>query len=111
MKLKILSLALTAVAMLASGEAGAKTMCRPAKVMVISDTHLLAPSLVDEGSAAARTMAQNDMKLPLASLDILDAMLDSVRRTAPDALLIAGDLTFNGERESHELLAARLAAL
>jgi len=111
MKLKILSLALTAVAMLASGEAGAKTMCRPAKFMVISDTHLLAPSLVDEGSAAARTMAQNDMKLPLASLDILDAMLDSVRRTAPDALLIAGDLTFNGERESHELLAARLAAL
>ena len=75
------------------------------QLMVISDPHVLAPESV-EGNVPA-----GDLKLTEHSPAIVDVLLDSARRVRPAALLIAGDLTYNGERASHEWLADRLMSL
>ncbi|MBR5639746.1 MAG: metallophosphoesterase [Muribaculaceae bacterium] len=80
------------------------------KIMVISDPHLLAPSLYDYGKAAQQLDA-SDMKLVLNSDLIMQRMVDDIINAKPQLLLISGDLTFNGERASHERLAEHLQRL
>lgn len=80
------------------------------KIMVISDIHLLAPSLYDNGKAA-RHLDVSDMKLVLNSDFVMQRMVDDIIKAGPQLLLISGDLTFNGERASHERLAEHLQRL
>ena len=80
------------------------------KIMVMSDPHLLAPSLVDEGQAA-RHLATSDMKLVLESDLIVGHMVDEIIKEKPQLLFITGDLTFNGARASHERLVSHLERL
>lgn len=80
------------------------------KIMVISDPHLLAPSLYDSGKAAQQLDA-GDMKLVLVSDLIMQRLVDDIIENRPQLLLISGDLTFNGERASHERLAEHLLRL
>ena len=80
------------------------------KIMVISDIHLLAPSLCDDGKAS-HSLAAADMKLVLSSDLIMQRMVDDVIAHGPQLLLIAGDLTFNGARASHERLVEHLRRL
>lgn len=80
------------------------------KMMVISDPHLLAPSLVGEGKAA-KQLAAGDMKLVLESDLIVGRMVDEIIKEKPQLLLITGDLTFNGSRASHERLVSHLERL
>ena len=80
------------------------------KIMVISDPHLLAPSLVGDGKAA-KHLASSDMKLVLESDQIVVRMVDEIIRQKPEWLFITGDLTFNGARASHERVVSHLARL
>ena len=80
------------------------------QLMVISDPHVLAPSFAGDGPSSANLVA-SETKLVAESPAIVDVLLDSARRVRPAALLIAGDLTYNGERASHEWLADRLKSL
>ena len=80
------------------------------KIMVISDPHLLAPSLGGEGEAAKR-LASSDMKLVLESDLIMGRMVDEIIKEKPQLLFITGDLTFNGARASHERLVSHLERL
>jgi len=80
------------------------------KIMVISDIHLLAPSLID-GGQAARQLEKSDMKLVTFSNLIMQRMVDDIIKAKPQLLLISGDLTFNGERASHEQLVKHLQRL
>ena len=80
------------------------------KIMVISDPHLLAPSLVGN-SMAAKQLAEGDMKLVLESDLIVGRMVDEIIKEKPQLLLITGDLTFNGSRASHERLVSHLERL
>lgn len=79
-------------------------------MMVISDIHLLAPELHDAG-VAAQHLASSDMKLVLQSDQIMSQMADEIIAQKPQMLLITGDLTFNGERASHERLIYHLQKL
>lgn len=83
---------------------------KPYQILVISDTHLLAPELYDQGAAAQR-VAQRDMKLVLQSDELMQDFIDWAIKQKPDLVLITGDLTFNGERASHQRLATHLARL
>ncbi len=80
------------------------------KIMVISDPHLLAPSLVGN-SLATKQLAASDMKLVLESDMIVGRMVDEIIKQKPQLLLITGDLTFNGSRASHERLVSHLERL
>ncbi len=80
------------------------------KIMVISDIHLLAPSLYDDGKAAHQ-LEKSDMKLVTHSDLIMKTMSDVIIAEKPQLLLISGDLTLNGERASHERLAEHLQRL
>jgi len=81
------------------------------RVVVATDLHELAPALHDDGPAYhkfATTGAGRDIEGTEALLDTFEK---DVRALAPDWILLTGDLTNNGERESHRALAARLGRL
>lgn len=80
------------------------------KIMVISDPHLLAPSLCDDGKAA-RQLDKSDMKMVIQSDYIMHSLIDEIIKAKPQLLLITGDLTFNGEKASHERLTEHLQRL
>lgn len=79
-------------------------------IMVISDPHLLAPSLHD-GGKAAQQLDKSDMKLVLSSDLIIERMTSEIINAKPQLLFVSGDLTLNGERDSHERLAQHLQRL
>ena len=81
------------------------------KIAIISDIHVMAPQLlVNEGSAFEEYLAQ-DRKMLRESLEILETLVASILELKPDLVLVTGDLTKDGERVSHELVAAQLHSL
>ena len=77
---------------------------------VISDIHLLAPALCGEGPALDAYLAEDRKMLPESSA-ILDAVLERIVPEQLDFVLVAGDLTKDGERASHLVCAERLSTL
>ena len=77
------------------------------RIVVISDTHLLAPELVTPGSAIDHADA-GDSKMMAQSDAIMSAITDSIVALKPAIVLLTGDLTHNGERASHERMAQHL---
>ncbi len=79
-------------------------------VAVFSDVHYLSPSLAGKGKAladyeSATGRNTNDMHA------ILDEVLANIQQFAPDILLIPGDLTKDGARQSHLDFKAKLLPL
>lgn len=79
-------------------------------VMVMSDTHVLAPSLVGN-TQDFKDVTTKNRKMFKESAGILDAQLNEVRKKKPNVLLLAGDLTKDGELESHRYMESKLEAL
>lgn len=77
-------------------------------IAVAADLHYLSPELTDHGSAFQRVIEQADGKVMEYSEELLEAFTEQIIAQAPDVLILAGDLTFNGERASHEALAQKL---
>lgn len=76
------------------------------RIASISDSHILAPQLIKN---TKDFQADNSVgKMFDESLGILDAQLEQVKKEKADVLLIPGDLTKDGELESHQALAKRL---
>ena len=81
------------------------------KVYLLSDTHLIAKDLHDDGAAFQRmrdTSAGKD--LDYQGL-VLIAFVRKVLKEKPAAVIITGDLTFNGEKLSAEKMAWIFAPL
>jgi len=83
---------------------------RPVRLAVLSDVHLYDTGTLGTSSELDAYLLQ-DRKMIKESVEIFDAALAAIVADKPDALLISGDLTKDGERVNHELLAARLQAL
>ena len=81
-----------------------------AKFAVISDLHVYDPSLGTSGAAFDAVM-QSDRKLLLDSIDLLDYAIGDIISSDAEFVLISGDLTKDGERVCHDLVAERLARL
>lgn len=71
------------------------------KLTVIADPHYYAPSLGISGRAY-RLRSESDQKCLGESGAILDAAFNEISNSSCDAVLIAGDLTNNGEQICHE---------
>ncbi|WP_157793956.1 metallophosphoesterase [Paenibacillus donghaensis] len=73
-----------------------------------TDTHYLAPGLTDGGAAFRSFLAAGDGKQLEYSNEMIQALAYDVQTQRPDVLILSGDLTNNGERESHLELARHL---
>ena len=81
------------------------------KIAVISDLHVMAPELlVSEGSAIEEYLAR-DRKMLRESSEILETLVSDIITLKPDLTLVTGDLTKDGERVSHQLVAEQLQRL
>lgn len=83
------------------------------RIVVATDPHYISPALTDGSACYQRTLASGDSKFMPYSEEIMDAFLEEVlsAEEAPDAVILTGDLTFNGAVMSHEALAAKLRPL
>lgn len=80
------------------------------RIVIISDTHLLAPELITPGAAIDHADA-GDTKMMALSDEIMIALTDSIIALHPTLVLLTGDLTYNGERASHERMVQYLDRL
>lgn len=83
----------------------------PVTIVVASDLHYIAPSLTDNGPLFHRVVANGDGKLTLQVEAIAEAFVDEMLALRPDAVILSGDLSFNGEYDSLKTLADKLQRL
>ena len=79
------------------------------RLMVVSDIHYLANEL--QGGTLLRALRSGDGKLTQHMDVLLDGLQQEIAWLRPDALLVTGDLAFNGERASHVALAQRFSEI
>jgi hypothetical protein len=77
---------------------------------VLSDLHVY-DSALGAGGAAFQAYLRDDRKLLLESVEILDTALRLVDETDARFILVAGDLTKDGEESSHRIVADYLAGM
>lgn len=81
------------------------------KIWVLSDTHFIADSLHDEGKRfryMEATAASKDLKYGTV---LLTSLVKKAIKEKPTAIIITGDVTFNGAKKSAEQLADIFAPL
>lgn len=84
---------------------------RDLKIFTTTDLHYLSKKLNDGGTAFNRTLANGDGKQLRYSEEMMQAFITDVTIQRPDILIISGDLTNNGERQSHLDMARHLAVM
>ncbi|MBQ9249611.1 MAG: metallophosphoesterase [Oscillospiraceae bacterium] len=80
-------------------------------VIVATDLHYIAPQLTDHGESFTKLVDGGDGKLMRWIEELCDAFFGQVIQQKPEALILTGDLTFNGAVLSHEALAEKLRAV
>ena len=81
------------------------------EIWVWADIHYLASSLHDDGTVFRQLVEQGDGKVPEYSEAIADEFIRLCLERHPDAVVIPGDLTYNGERISLQELSEKLKTL
>lgn len=76
--------------------------------IIATDIHYLSGELTDYGSGFQYMVDHGDGKVMTYIEQIVDAFIDEVIAAKPDILILTGDLTYNGEKLSHEEFAAKL---
>ena len=86
-----------------------------ATVWFLTDLHLLAPSLTDYGPDFQALIDRGDGKATHYSDEIVASVAAEIARLPeaerPDAVIAAGDLTLNGELESHRRVTELFSAI
>lgn len=95
----------------AAHAAGEEDSAMEHTLLFATDLHYLAPELTDHGEYFERMIETADGKAAENIDELTDAFLAQAITLRPDALILSGDVSFNGARASHEALAAKLAAL
>jgi len=88
----------------------AQSLTNDVKFCVISDVHLYDTTLGTTGTAFQSYLMQ-DRKLLVESEPILRSAINIIKSEKPSFLLITGDLTKDGEKQVHQLLAKYLDSL
>lgn len=77
-------------------------------IITASDLHFLSAKLQDKGEMVHKVSLKGDGKALPYSAEITEAFMAQVIRARPDCLVLTGDLTYNGEKQSHLDLIAML---
>lgn len=83
----------------------------PVTIAIATDLHYIAPELTDGGAYFTRIVENGDGKAMAYCEEITDAFTAQIIEQKPAALLLSGDLTFNGARASHEALVKKLKTI
>ena len=75
------------------------------KVMAVTDIHYLIRPLYEGSKLFLEALKSGDGKLTQYGDELLEALYLEIQEEQPDALLVTGDLSFNGEKQSHLALA------
>ena len=81
------------------------------KIVVLSDPHVMAPSLLVSEGTAWTNYLNRERKMVDNSQQLYDEMMTRIMTTSPDLVLITGDLTKDGEQVSHEYVISKLDKL
>jgi 3',5'-cyclic AMP phosphodiesterase CpdA len=81
------------------------------KIAILSDIHVMDPSLLVKDGPAFQAYLAKDPKLLKFSSEILQVTVNKIIAQKPDLVLISGDLTKDGERISHETVSRILKQL
>ena len=81
------------------------------KMAIISDLHVMAPELLIHDGQAFQQYLNQDRKMLKESLEILHTLVDDILELKPQLTIVTGDLTKDGERRSHQLVAEQLQRL
>lgn len=79
-----------------------------ASILFASDIHYMSQSLTDYGTAFNQLVDNGDGKVVRYMPQIWQAFAEEVIAAMPDALILSGDLTLNGEKINHQELADHL---
>jgi 3',5'-cyclic AMP phosphodiesterase CpdA len=110
----LLSLMAAAIMMPLSATAQ-EAQTQTTRIAVVSDIHVMAPSLLPEGAKVEGTEwtddYANERKMLEQSAGLFDQFVETMSTEKPDILLITGDLTKDGELASHNYVKAGLQTL
>ena len=81
------------------------------KIVVLSDIHLMAPTLLVNDGPAWKNLLDADRKLLDFSRPLFDEAVERIKTIQPKLVLITGDLTKDGETVSHEYVVKKLDEL
>lgn len=81
------------------------------KIAHISDTHYLAPELVNTKNPDYIKYMKTEQKLFAESGAIVDEAFNQMVKDSPDVIVVTGDLTKDGEYASHKQFAKKLETL
>ncbi len=90
---------------------GGMQMQAAVDIMIMNDLHVMHADLLKQDGAAFDNVMNSDRKLLRQSQEIFLALVDSILLYQPDVVLIPGDLTKDGERIGHKLIAGELKRL
>ena len=76
-----------------------------------TDMHYFSPALHDGGPYFMEILEAGDGKVTHYSSELMQAFVRQMLTLMPDAIILTGDLTLNGEPQSHAELAAMLTPL
>jgi hypothetical protein len=91
--------------------AGSRPAYPAARFAVISDPHLYDAATLGAGGEAFAEELAKDRKLVVESVEIAEEALRMVKAAGVEFLLVAGDLTWNGERVNHAKLGEMFTVL
>lgn len=81
-------------------------------IYVLADIHVMAPSLLDSSDNEAwQADLANHRKMQELSVPVFDQLVEEIIAKKPDLLLIIGDMTKDGEHESHEYVINKLTKI
>lgn len=70
-------------------------------IVHVSDMHYFSPSLIENEDFMWKVAMESDGKDTVQSALIAQAFVDDMLKLKPDAVVVTGDLTLNGEEASH----------
>lgn len=84
---------------------------KPLSMIVATDLHYLSSKLTDKGEFFTNMVNHADGKNMYYTEEITDAFVETILREVPEVLILSGDLTFNGEKQSHIDLKKKLSKI
>lgn len=82
------------------------------RIYLLADIHVMSPSLLDSSDNAAwQEDLADQRKMQDLSVPVFDLLVERIITDKPDLLLICGDLTKDGEIDSHEYVLNKLTEI